>query len=64
MEPRLNLVHIADKGARRQQLIAFYEKLPRTEKGRLTMESQKRWAEWLAPYGIARERAKQIMQGK
>lgn len=55
--------HTATKEQRVLQMRAFYDKLPRNEKtGRVTYAAMAVWRQWLQPYGISHDRAKQLMK--
>jgi hypothetical protein len=51
----------ADKGMRKRQMTAFFEKLERTPSGRLTRASSAAWQAWLKQEGLSDTRARQIM---
>jgi len=55
--------HKATQARKKLQLDAFFSKLKRNEKGRLTKESRQKRDDFLSAFGITNERARQIMKG-
>lgn len=58
------VMHISTLARRDMQLRAYYEKLPRSENGKLTERGRDAWSGWLRIQGLSHERARQILKSR